>query len=365
MHRYASYLVLLFGVMSCGPYGVQNTADSTSSSVDADVASPSNSLGTTKRICWGDLHGHTTVSDGNIHPQDYFQKARDEARVDFVAVTDHIYFPLKYGPLNKENWANLQGTAAHFHQPKKFVTFTGFEWTTSGGHFTAYIPGDYSPIFENDNFPNTLDGIAQMVAQADGLLHVAHPVVRSEEFDIVKWEFSHLPSVTNAEVYGYKGRLFEEGYKYLLSKGLKLGAIGVSDIHKGSPGNGGLTAVWVNECTQKEILEGLRNRRNYASTGERAELLFKADEHWMGEEYSPDGFPLLTVSIKATTVIESVKIFRDDIAIYVNDPHSFSTELEHKDETWNDETSHYYRVEVLMQNGQRLWSSPIWTIKKN
>lgn len=363
--RYYASLVLLFGVISCGPYGVQNTSDPTSSlSADADIASPSNSLGTTKRICWGDLHGHTTVSDGKINPTDYFKKARDETQIDFIAVTDHIYLPLKYGPLNKNNWHNNQRLASYYNKPGKFITFNGFEWTTSGGHFVAYA-GDNLPIFA-DKLPDTLDGIAQLVEKAGGLLHVAHPYLRpGGEFDTVKWEFGHLQNVTNAEITGYKGLVFEDGYKELLSRGLKLGAIGVSDIHKGPPGNGGLTAVWVSECTQKEILGGLRNRRNYASTGERAEFVFKADGHWMGEEYTPDDSPLLTVSIKASTVIASIKIFRDDITVYATDPYSLSVNLEYKDENWDDNTSYYYRVEALMQNGQRLWSSPIWTIKKN
>ena len=40
-------------------------------------------------VRWADLHGHSGLSDGTGTPEDYFRYARDVARLDVVALTDH------------------------------------------------------------------------------------------------------------------------------------------------------------------------------------------------------------------------------------------------------------------------------------
>ncbi len=43
------------------------------------------------RIFWGDVHGHTSHSDGKGSLDDYFAYARDVSNLDFVIVTDHDF----------------------------------------------------------------------------------------------------------------------------------------------------------------------------------------------------------------------------------------------------------------------------------
>ena len=38
---------------------------------------------------FGELHGHTDLSDGGIPIDDYFLRLRDLAKVDFCAISDH------------------------------------------------------------------------------------------------------------------------------------------------------------------------------------------------------------------------------------------------------------------------------------
>ena len=44
-----------------------------------------------RRIFWGDVHGHTAHSDGKGTLDEYFTYARDTATLDFVIVTDHDF----------------------------------------------------------------------------------------------------------------------------------------------------------------------------------------------------------------------------------------------------------------------------------
>jgi len=43
----------------------------------------------TPRVLWGDLHGHSNLSDGSGSAEDYFRYARDIAGLDLAVLTDH------------------------------------------------------------------------------------------------------------------------------------------------------------------------------------------------------------------------------------------------------------------------------------
>jgi len=88
----------------------------------------------TVQIHWGNLHGHTVLSDGNYNlvtgkrdrndntPAHHLHYARDLAGLDFAAVSDHDY------ALNEAKWAALVQEAERFDHPGRFVAFAGIEW---------------------------------------------------------------------------------------------------------------------------------------------------------------------------------------------------------------------------------------------
>ena len=68
-----------------------------------------------RRLVWGDLHGHSGVSDGTGTPEDYYAYARDVARLDVAVLTDHDHWgvrPLDADPTAQEAfWRERTGTA--------------------------------------------------------------------------------------------------------------------------------------------------------------------------------------------------------------------------------------------------------------
>lgn len=42
-------------------------------------------------LYYGELHGHTNLSDGGPSIDDYFTSCRDRAKLDFAAVADHTH----------------------------------------------------------------------------------------------------------------------------------------------------------------------------------------------------------------------------------------------------------------------------------
>ena len=48
------------------------------------------------RLLFGDLHGHSNLSDGTGTPEDYFRYARDVAALDVAALTDHDHWGIPF-----------------------------------------------------------------------------------------------------------------------------------------------------------------------------------------------------------------------------------------------------------------------------
>ena len=89
------------------------------------------------RIFWGDVHGHTSHSDGKGSLDDYFTYARDVSKLDFVMVTDHDFgngTPTWRMP--KETWTLTQNRADEYTVGGKFVAIAGYEWTSQPKYWT-------------------------------------------------------------------------------------------------------------------------------------------------------------------------------------------------------------------------------------
>ena len=86
-----------------------------------------------------------------------------------------------------------------------------------------------------------------------------------------------------------------------LALGHRIGFVGGTDSHHAQPGRntcsmagvdfhdhitGGLTAVIAPELTREAIIQALRERRCYATTGARMVLDFRVNGHGMGEEFT-------------------------------------------------------------------------------
>ncbi len=88
-------------------------------------------------LYWGDIHGHSSISPDVffISPECYYIHARDHARLDFSAMTDHDD---PRGVSNIRKWQKVQDLNRKFHDPHKFVTFIGYEWTASNDYYDFF-----------------------------------------------------------------------------------------------------------------------------------------------------------------------------------------------------------------------------------
>ena len=79
------------------------------------------------RLFHGELHGHTDLSDGGVSIDTYFTKLRDEAKVDFCAVTDHDHGGVGKPELwDAGKWDLTRRKIKEYYVPGRFTTILAY-----------------------------------------------------------------------------------------------------------------------------------------------------------------------------------------------------------------------------------------------
>jgi len=325
----------------------------------------------------GDLHNHTSYSDGSGMPQQAFASAIANG-LDFLALADHSY------AMSDPEWADVlaQAEAA---TSDTFVGLRGFEYTQGAeGHANVYntvrhatralVAGctycDYTPNLEQgvtvEGFYHWLSITGTQALDGSGtVLQFNHP----------SWinfnDWAYHPEVEQVAELEEVGNGWDSSYVFSwdewvrsLDYGWRVGATNNSDNHNYDWGNitPHRTGVVMADLSKADLLDALRARRTFATEDSNYELFFQANGYWMGAEIpntgqiafhlwgsDPDGEPTTLVQIY-TANGQVVAEIRPDAAGF--------------DWTFDRVVSpgvHYYFVLAVQADGDRIVSSPIWT----
>ncbi|MDZ7344500.1 MAG: DUF3604 domain-containing protein [candidate division KSB1 bacterium] len=311
------------------------------------------------RVFWGDLHSHSSYSHDGFGTGS-FLRARDVAGLDFYALTDHTSNDWKRygnewktrGGITPEEWTAIKRDVVAYHQPGKFVTFPGYEFSArlpSGHHNVIFNAPDelmaYVPLLREDvylqvqeiwklknSFPPNIDMIT--VPHHTGILGEGNsgPLVNFGE------GFGHRELRPLIEIYSLHG--FSEyylpehplSYQNLYTKGVRLsssgphyaqdawaageylGVIASGDDHTARPGRPyyGLAAVYATELTRDAIFDALKKRRTYGTTGQRMLVQFDINGFPMGSEIlvQPGNYPEISLAVHGTDELDFVEVVR-------------------------------------------------------
>ncbi len=111
------------------------------------------------------------------------------------------------------------------------------------------------------------------------------------------------------------------------------------------------------------ILDATRKRHCYGAT-DNIVLDVRSGDHLMGDEFTTNQTPKLTLTVIGTGKLAKVEILRDSEVVATFKPKG----AEHRSD-WTEplpqQGTHYYYVRVLQANGEIAWGSPMWiTVKK-
>ncbi len=304
---------------------------------------------------WGDLHAHTSYSDGCRVPKEAYEYARDTARLDFFAVTDHSQL------LSADEYADVIAQAERFDQPGRFVALYGAEATGSTGHLCFYL----SPVFR---LPAGLDALYRMIGRMELLGHFNHPDTDSPADQ--GWEddfqgFHHVPAADRSMALVEVRQPAEEAaYIAMLDAGWHVGAVGCQDQHDATWGTGGSswTVVLARELTRAGIMEALWARRAYSAGDRNVQINFTVDGEDMGAQVVRRAGPvscLVSVADPDTSdAVDRIDLFLDGAIVRTVRPgltkYAWAASLD------VPPGEHYCFVRVTQTGDRMSWSSPVW-----
>jgi hypothetical protein len=331
------------------------------------------------KLFFGDIHGHSRMSDGTGTPEDYYLFARTVSGLDIAALTDHA----DHGtiPIKGKAWSRIKNAANDAYEPGRFVTFLGFEWTNwQYGHRNVYYRDGNGPVFRSvDIESDTPQKLWNMLKSYESMTVAHHvgggPVATDWDVEpgLNEWLVEISSIHGTSEYYGGEAGIYRpvKGafVRDALLRGYKLGIIGSGDTHDGHPGKrtrdaavSGILGVYSPELTREAVWTAFKRRHVYATSGPKIILNFHVADSPMGSEItwaaSRGAVPLSVRAIGCDDIV-SVEIIRNGEKIFDEKGGSVSIYFLLEDPHPNPGTSWYY-ARVLQKDGNIAWSSPVW-----
>ncbi len=335
-------------------------------------------------VYWGELHGHTEMSDGMGEYEAMFRHARDEGCQDFAAAADHACY------FTDNEWEWMQDIANACNERGEFIALLGYEWAGRQGHRCIYARGRRLQLFRGMYEPeSSLDVVYRHFHGDEGVVAGPHHTGangRMEYHDRSIERFIEIYSMWGASdrLGAPKAPLFPGDHPLpahaWLNAGARLGFTGGGDCHEGKSGwtpddpdgqgtalhgfarqlryRSGLTAAVMPELRRRELIEALRDRRTYATTGARILLDFEVSGVAMGQKGESDEAEV-EATVHAVTELARLEVIRDGEVVHAVEVDGLDAELEWDDPKPVGERAWYY-LHVIQRDGEEAWSSPVW-----
>ncbi len=352
-----------------------------------------------ERVFWGDLHSHARRSfdaTGDLP----FHYARDVARLDFYALTDHVE------QLSDEMWEEIRLAAHGWYDPGNFATILGYEATFQSpwAHHDVYFRDDGDVRIGAHN--GTVQDLWRQLVPGEAMTIPHHTGVRFSPKASnlpggtgpnIDWQYANDAFRRVVEVYSGHGLceyydpdhpLAYQHCDFSLNDsvrgphyaqdgwltGQRMGTICSSDNHQAQPGKRqtGLAAVWAPALTRSSIFDSIHNRQTYGTTGARILLKVWVNDTFMGQETASGNGVTVRVWAVGTDEIAWIEVLRGDLdaqrfdVVYRQEPQAAEGAF-----TWDDpqpvaNALYYVRLRQKYPVAGRVaqaWSSPIWVIQ--
>ena len=308
-----------------------------------------------ERVFFGNLHSHTSFSDGSGTPEEAFRFAREDsnARLDFLALTEHNHAEA-LGPDNRGIGTDatlykgprsdaLIPVARRMTEDGRFVALYGQEFSTisSGNHVNVFDVGEVigvqkgrfdllltflatnrdsfgqAPVvmlnhpkntltvdareYGRDDFPTQDEWVRRMGAQASLIQIINGPGQEAGE--------NLRPARPDEDAF----------FKYL-NLGFKVAPTADQDNHQKNWGAAtpARTAIVATSLTKASVIDALRRRHVYATEDRNLSIIIKVNGRLCGDVIAP--IPVGPLSIEydirdadEPTADYEIQVFRDSV----------------------------------------------------
>lgn len=339
----------------------------------------------------GNLHSHTSYSDGVQTPAQAYAYSRSSAPtpLDFLAVTEHNH---NGAGMLLGNYAPLRNEAAAANDDGNFVAISGQEWgiISTGGHANVFespvlfgwepgnhdvfvAEGDYTGLYSAFLANPPSGGLPAVVEWChpssgdfnsyaltnDSKATVSLMAIGSGPAFSTATDESDAPSTTGNEA------LFQDA----LRKGHRVSPTIDQDNHNATWGASteGRTVLLASGKTKSQLLGAMAARRAYASMDHNTQVLFSAEEHAMGDAWTAGQgvrFVLKVVDPDAGEGVAQVDLLRGITG--VSNAAVVATSLGNADFAWRERqvfpagTEAHYYARIRMTDNAQVWTGPVY-----
>ncbi|MCX7013839.1 MAG: hypothetical protein NTW86_15020, partial [Candidatus Sumerlaeota bacterium] len=299
---------------------------------------------------FGDLHRHTDLSlcfpfyDGTL--EDAYRYAIDVARLDFLGVTDHTRDIAQGDALSQLWWRCVKEVGRH-RLIGTFIPY--FAWERSNSQTDHNVITLHEDMLRTDATP-----LPELWKELDhDTFTIPHNPIGTK-----CWNYQNDALRPLLEIFqGYRNQVMEKMANVGLQKGYHLGFIASSD-HLSTDAS--FACVWSPRGEREAIFRSMQARRTYGAT-DKIRLVFRAGDHWMGEQFDSPEPPEFQIAIDGASEIENVIVTQDgapvkELPVRANSKTIRATYRPDPNLTG----SHYYYISMTQRDGNQAWSSPIW-----
>ncbi|MBN8625478.1 MAG: CehA/McbA family metallohydrolase [Planctomycetes bacterium] len=284
------------------------------------------------RIYFGNLHSHTSLSDGSGTPAQAYRHAREAGRLDFLAITEHSHAAAESGAGDRRDGILIANDPSLYDGADAFSLISTAKAFTKANEFVALYGQEFSTISKSNHVnvfdaPKVIDapnGRFDLLLQwikanpdssgRDCVIQFNHPKLLSraeveygrddfgaagdsEQQKTQKWVAALRPVACLMEVLngpamvrdgGHRApEVAEKDYLEYLQLGFRLAPTADQDNHYFTWGTAtdARTAVVVDgEFTKASLLEALRARHVYATEDRNLRLFFTVNDKPCGDE---------------------------------------------------------------------------------
>jgi hypothetical protein len=277
------------------------------------------------QIFFGNLHSHTSYSDGSGTPDQAYKYARDTAKLDFLAITDHNHRLCEAGAKERADGIMIATTpqiytgpqssatiptAGRYTKTNTFVALYGQEYSTisKGNHVNVFDIGEVidDRVVTNGGFnlllswlethPDTTGQKAIIQLNHANQLDDYRIQFGADDFDsqaawiskmsehVALFEMLNGPAMVKTS--GNRSEeVMEKDFDHYLLLGFHMAPTGDQDNHYKTWGTSTdtRTGVIADELTKPKLLAALRARHAYATEDKNLRLVFKVNGQLCGD----------------------------------------------------------------------------------
>lgn len=288
------------------------------------------------RFYRGNLHTHSTRSDGRVSPEQVCAYYRSVG-YDFISITDHFMSRYNYPitdttPYHTDDFATLLGAELHAGE-----TIASGIWHLLG----IGLPLDFAPPTNGEDGP----GIVKRALDAGAYVAVAHPAwYNLTEADVISVKDAHAIEIINGISADHSDRI-ESNYMLdvMLAQGYRFHALATDDAHFHDKHHD-LLRGWIHLKSESlepdALLTALKAGHYYSSTGP---VLHNVE------------VTRSRVVIECSPVSSAFVVGKGALARYQH-----GNGLRRIEFSLGSFPSDYCRVTVRDADGNRAWTNPIW-----